>query len=737
MESSPTALDQPTTAAHQRSKANPICRFVLYRIGVLLYSHIPIPHSAMKTRLILSALITVLALSPAIRAEEGMWLYSNPPRQQLKDKYGFDVTDSWLDHLMKSSVRFNSGGSGSFVSGDGLVLTNHHVGADALQKFSTKEHNYLRDGFYAKSAAEEIKCVDLELNVLQSIEDVTARVNAAVPAALSGSDAALARRKITAEIEKESREKTGFRSDVVTLYQGGEYHLYRFKRYTDVRLVFAPEAQAAFYGGDPDNFEYPRYDLDVCFFRAYENDKPVQPVNYLKWSASGAADGELVFVSGHPGTTRRLLTAPELAYLRDNQIPYVDDLLKRREVLLLSWSGRSQENARRAKDDLFSIQNSRKVYDGRIAALQDPAFFGAKIAAEDAFKKQLAARPDSAEALAAYAKIADAQKTVAGVVLRHRFLEGGAGFNSEAFHIARNLLRAGEERPKPNGERLKEYADAKRESFEFDLFSDKPIYADLEIVTLADSLTFLVERLGANDPAVKAVLAGQSPRLRAADLISHSQVRDVAFRKKLYEGGAAAVAAAKDPLIELARLIDNEARDLRKVVEAQDEIKQQAQAAISKVRFAIQGTSNYPDATFTLRLSYGTVKGYDENGAHVPATTNIAGLYARSAEQNNQSPFDLPPSWIAKKSAVDLKVPYNFVSTNDIIGGNSGSPVVNRAAEFVGIIFDGNLQSLSADYGYEDVQSRALSVHSAGILEALRHVYDVPDLVNELVKGKR
>lgn len=691
----------------------------------------------MKLRSILPALTAVFTLSLSVRAEEGMWLFSNPPHQQLKDKYNFDATAPWLNHLMKASVRFNSGGSGSFVSGDGLVITNHHVGADALQKFSTKENNYLRDGFQAKTAADEIKCVDLELNVLQSIEDVTARVNAGIPAGMTGSDAALARRKITAEIEKESKDKTGLRSDVVTLYQGGEYHLYRFKRYTDIRLVFAPESQAAFFGGDPDNFEYPRYDLDVCFFRVYENDQPVHPEQFLKWSTAGAADGELVFVSGHPGTTRRLLTTPELAYLRDNQIPYILDLLKRREVLLGSWSGRSQENARRAKEDLFSIQNARKVYDGRIAALQDPAFFGAKVAAESAFKTQLIESHGAAEAFAAYDKIAEAQKITASVALRHRFIEGGHGFNADSFSIARRLLRAGDERPKPNGERLKEYAEAKRESFELDLFSDKPIYTDLETLTLADSLTFLVERLGAEDPMVKAVLAGQSPRARAAALINHTQVRDVEFRQRLYAGGAAAVAAAQDPLIELARLIDPEARELRKIVEAQDEIKQQAQAAISKVRFALQGTSNYPDATFSLRLSYGTVKGYEENDAHVPPTTNIAGLYARSAEQDNKPPFDLPPSWIAKKSALDLTTPFNFVSTNDIIGGNSGSPVVNRAAEFVGIIFDGNLQSLSGDYGYDDVQSRAVSVHSAVVLEALRKVYEVPALVNELVTGKR
>jgi hypothetical protein len=694
----------------------------------------------MKIRALLATVLfsfVLSSLSSLTRADEGMWLFSAPPREQVKARYGFEISDTWLDHLMKSSVRFNSGGSGSFVSGDGLVLTNHHVGADSLQKMSSQQNDYLRDGFYAKSAADEIKCNDLELNVLQSIEDVTTRVNAAIPAGATGDAAALARRKITAEIEKESREKTGLRSDVVTLYQGGAYHLYRSKRYTDIRLVFAPESQAAFYGGDPDNFEYPRYCLDVCFFRVYENDQPVKSEHFLKWSARGAADGELVFVSGHPGTTRRLLTIPELEYLRDNQIPYLLAQLKRREVLLTAWSGRNQENARRAKDDLFSLQNSRKVYDGRIAALQDPAFFDAKVVAENSFKQQLTGQPEGAAALAAYAQIASAQKILAGVATRYRFLESGGAFNAESFVLARQLLRSGEERPKPNGERLREYSDARRESFEQQLFSDKPIYPDFETVTLADSLTFMVEVLGANDPTVKKVLAGKSPRVRAAELINQTQVRDIAFRKKLYEGGTSAVSAAKDPLIEVARAIDAEARALRTTAEGQDEIKQQSQSAISKARFAMQGATNYPDATFTLRLSYGAVKGYEENGANVSATTKIAGLYQRSADQRNQPPFDLPPRWVEKKAMLDPEVPFNFVSTNDIIGGNSGSPVVNRAAEFVGIIFDGNIQSLSGDYGYSDVQARALSVHSAVVLEALKKVYEVPALVTELTNGKR
>jgi hypothetical protein len=691
----------------------------------------------MRNITVLRRLLVALTFSAFARADEGMWLYSNPPRAQIEAKYGFALTDAWLDHLSKASVRFNSGGSGAFVSADGLAITNHHVGADALQKMSSEKINYLRDGFYARSAADEIKCLDLELNVLQSVEDVTARVNAAVPAGATGDAAAQARRKITAEIEKESREKTGLRSDIVTLYQGGQYHLYRFKRYTDIRLVFAPETQIAFFGGDPDNFEYPRYDLDICLFRVYENGQPIHPKDYLKWSPVGAQDGELVFVSGHPGRTSRLLTVAELGYLRDVGLPYILELLKRREVLLTAWGARSAENARRARDDFFSVQNSRKVRDGELAALQDPAIINAKAAAEAAFKQQLAGRSDSTDALAAYARIATAQQVIKQHALRYRLLEGGQAFAGDSFGIARVLLRAGDERPKPNGERLKEFGEARRESLELGLFSDKPIYPDFEILQLGDALTFLTEQLGFADPTVQKILAGKAPRARAAELINGTQVRDVAFREKLYAGGAAAVTAVQDPLIELARAIDPEARELRKTMEAQDETKQQAQAAIARARFAIEGTGKYPDATFTLRLSYGAVKGYEENGQQVASITTLDGLYARSASQNNQPPFDLPPRWLARQATLDPHTPFNLVSTCDIIGGNSGSPTVNRAGEFVGIIFDGNIQSLSADYYYEDVQSRALGVHSAAIIEALRKVYDAPALADELLNGKR
>jgi hypothetical protein len=683
-------------------------------------------------------LLSAFALTA--RADEGMWLFNQPPRELLRERYQFDVTDAWLEHLQKSSLRFNSGGSGSFVSEDGLIISNHHVGADALQKVSTKEKDYLHDGFFARTLAEEIRCLDLELNVLDSIEDVTERVNAALPKDADISAAFLARRKIIAEIEKESLDKTGLRSDVVTLWQGGAYHLYRYKRYTDVRIVFAPEQQAAFYGGDPDNFEFPRFDMDICIFRAYENGAPAKIKNFLRFSPSGAKDGELVFVSGHPGGTSRLLTMTELEQLRDDAIPFRLATLKRLEVLLGNWSDRNDENARRAKEDLFGVKNSRKAFDGRLAGLLDPGLMGPKSEAEDAFKAKLAGKPEFADAAAAFDKIAAATRILTAQGRRGALLEGAQAFNCDSFSIARTLLRAGEERPKPNGERLHEFSDSSRTSLELGLFSTKPIYTDLETLTLADSLTFFATQFGGNDPLVQKVLAGKSPRERASELIEKTGVRDVAFRRRLYDGGSNEVAAANDPMIELARLVDPESRALRKVSEEQSEAKHQAHAALSNARNALLGTggSRYPDATFTLRLAFGTVKGYQEDdGKKVLALTTFDGLYRRAADMHNREPFDLPESWVKRKSRLDLKTPLNFVSTDDIIGGNSGSPVVNRAGEFVGIIFDGNLQSLPWDYAFSDKQGRAISVHSAAILAALKDVYGASDLARELVDGRR
>ena len=691
--------------------------------------------------------------APTVRADEGMWLFTAPPDKQLKEKYGFEPGAAWLNHLQKASVRFNSGGSGSFVSGEGLIITNHHVGADALQKFSDAQHNYLKDGFYAASRAEEKRCLDLELNVLMSIEDVTARVNAAVtpdgyraafgPAenvtSLTPEEAAKARRAVIANIEKESKDQTGLRADVVTLYEGGAYHLYRYKRYTDVRLVFAPEQQIAFYGGDPDNFEYPRFDLDICIFRAYENGQPVHPDEFLKWSANGAREHELIFVSGHPGSTSRELTLDVLKDARDRAVPRTLAQLYRTEKTLLTFSARSPENARRARGELFGVQNGRKAYDGWLAGLLDPEFF-AVLAAKEA---DLRSRIDAAyypEATAAYAKIAGAQREIAKIAPTYNALEGRrnpAAFNSTLFRLARILVRAASEKTVPNAARLPDFRDSSLPSLELRLFSEEPIYDDLEIATLTDSLTAFEGDLGAENPLVRQVLAGKGPSDRAAELVLGSKLKDVALRHRLYDGGAKALQAVADPMLDLARAIDPAARALRKQYEERDEIEQQAYGQIAKARFALEGTASAPDATFSLRLSYGTVEGYQEPGRAVPAFTHLSGLYQRAADHDNAMPFDLPPRWAEAKGRLKLDTPFDFVSTADIIGGNSGSPVVNRAGEFVGIIFDGNIQSLPLDYGYSDKQARAVSVDSRAIIEALRQVYHTDALATELTGGDR
>ncbi|MCA1659310.1 MAG: S46 family peptidase, partial [Verrucomicrobiaceae bacterium] len=633
----------------------------------------------------------------------------------------------------------------SFVSSNGLVITNHHVGFDTLQKVSSEKNNYVRDGFYAKAQKDEVKATDLELNVLISIDDVTGQVNAAVRPGLPADEAAKARAAAIAEIEKASREESGLRSDVVTLYQGGVYNLYRYKRYDDVRLVFAPEEQIAFFGGDPDNFEYPRFNLDICIFRAYDNGQPAKIEHFLKWNAKGPSDGELTFVSGHPGRTDRQLTVSELAELRDGEVPYLLSMYNRREVLLHSFAGEGFESARRVQDDVRSVENNRKRYTGYLAALLDPEVWRAIEEREKKLRDAMTASTQFASLGVVYERIKEAQEETAEILPVYQYFETFRGrsaasyrapraFYSTLFKYARRLVRAAEERPKPNGERFPEFRDSYRESLELELFSAEPVHADVEQLTLTDSLTDMATHFGPSHELVPKVLAGKSPAARASELVKGTKLQDLAFRKQLYEGGAAAVSGSTDPMIELARLVDAPAREARKVWEAQHERKQQAYAEIAKARFALQGTSTYPDATFTLRLSYGPVRGYEEDGRAVPPFTTLAGLYQRAAEHNSQPPFDLPKRWLDRKGKLNLNTPFNFVSTADIIGGNSGSPVVNKNNEFVGIIFDGNIQSLVLDCIYSEQQARAVSVNSAAISEALRKVYDAGALADELGK---
>ncbi len=689
-------------------------------------------------------LVTVLAVTlfstwgSAVFADEGMWLFNQPPRKVLEQRYGFDPSDEWLEHLQKSAVRFNSGGSGSFVSADGLVMTNHHVAADALHKLSSADRDLLKTGFHARTNAEELKCVDMELNVLMSIEDVTERVNAAVKPGMSPAEAQQARRAVSNTIEKESFDKTGLRSDVVTLFQGGRYNLYRYKKYTDVRLVFAPEKDIAFFGGDPDNFEYPRYDLDVSFFRIYEDGKPATPPDHLSWSKSGAEDEELIFVAGHPGRTDRLNTVAHLEFLRDTVFPNLLNIIRRREVNLQVYSSRGLENARRARDELFGYQNSRKARLGGLAGLQTPAIMDAKRKAEKALREAVDNDPKLKDVRGAWLEVETAIDQWRQVYTDYTLYERAMAFNTELYGIARGLIRLATETAKPNEDRLREYAEAGLDSLKQQLFSEAPIYSNLETVKLTDSLSYLIEQAGAENALVKEVMANLSPADRAAQLISGTKLTDVNVRKQLAEGGASAIAASDDPLIVLARTVDPTARDVRKTYEEKvEEPLRQAYAKIARAKFAIEGTSTYPDATFTLRLAFGQVKGYEDQGKAVPPWTTIGGAYEHALEHGSVPPFELPKSWLEDKSKLNLDTPFNFVSTADIIGGNSGSPVVNRAGEVVGLIFDGNIQSLVLDFVYTDKVARAVSVHSSAIIEALRKVYDAGELADELMQPRK
>jgi hypothetical protein len=692
----------------------------------------------MKLRRFLSALLLALfslqTLHFTALADEGMWTFNNVPRAEIKKKYGFEVTDEWLNNVRMASVRFNNGGSGSFVSSNGLVLTNYHIVEDIVGEVSTPEKDYAKEGFVAKTRAEEIKAPSLELNVLMGIEDVTSRVNGAVKTGMSDADAFAARRAEIAAIEGESLKATGMRSDVVTLYQGGQYNLYRYKKYTDVRLVFVPEFQAAFFGGDPDNFNFPRFNIDMALVRVYENDQPVKPAHFFKWSTAGAKEGSLVFVSGHPGSTSRLNTVAHLEQLRDTSIPIIIRLLERREGVLKKYMSLGEEQTRQAQSELNSVQNALKVYRGQLAGLKDATLVARKTKEEQALRKSIAGSPERQKMYGeAWDAIAKAHKAYPSYIRERRIFEQAGGFNSTLFNFARTLVRMAAENEKPNAERLPEYTDARRASLELGLYSPAPVHEDFEKLKLADSLGFMVELLGADNALVKQVLDGKTPEARANELIAGTKLKDPEYRKELAKGGQTAIAASEDPMIVVARLIDPKAREARKRYESEvTGVERSNYAKIARALFDTEGTKLYPDATFTLRLSYGAVEGYTENGKKVAPFTTLGGLYARADSFKQKFPYNLPPRWVEKKSAINPDTPFNFVSTNDIIGGNSGSPTINQNGELVGLIFDGNIQSLVGDFMYDGSVNRAISVDSRGMLEVLKKIFGGNEIAAEL-----
>ncbi len=668
--------------------------------------------------------------------DEGMWLFNLPPKEVLKARYGFDADARWLAHLELSSVRFG-GASGSFVSPSGLVITNHHVGRAIIQNLSTSDRDLMKTGFFARTRAEEIMCPGTEIQVLRDIEDVTAGVLKAATPLMTAAESAAAREKAIADLEKDSSEKSGLKCTVVNLYSGGMYHLYKYKVYSDVRLVFAPEYMVAKFGGDPDNFCFPRYALDICFFRVYENDAPLRPSHFLSWGSKDLKEGDLVFVSGNPGSTGRLLTCSQLEFLRDVSYPFLVRTYQRRRALLQAYGSRGREEARVALAPLLAIENSLKAYTGYLSGLVDEKLMKRKAQDEkrlrQAVEKDRVLNPLCGKA---WDEIARAQANYASFFEAYQDFEKGLAFNSVYFTYARTIVRLSQEARKPNRERLKEFREANIASLTSNLLSPAPIDDGFEIVKLAGSLTAFMEGT-ARVADIPEIMRTRSPDETAKDLIMKTRLKDPGERKKYIDQGWDAVQRSTDPMIKLALLVDPRSRELRARYEDEVEAAEVMNGAlVARALFKLKGTSIPPDATSTPRFSFGVVKGYVENGTRIPFLTTFTGLYERSDKFGGNPPFELPPSFKEKKYALRLDTPLDFVATCDSIGGNSGSPVVNRAGEFVGILFDGNLQSLPARFVYEDEINRSVMVHFQGIVEALRNVYDARSLLAELLGAK-
>ena len=683
-------------------------------------------------RLVCAFTLAIILFPLAGRAAEGMWTLDKLPTKELQAHYGFTPDAAWVEHAQRSALRLAGGCSGSFVSPDGLVLTNHHCVRECVQQLSTAQKNYVADGFYAKEGKDEVLCPTIELNRLDRISDVTARMKRAT-SGLEGAAFSKAQKAeqsgIEAECVGDDKERT--RCDVVELYHGGVYDLYRYHRFQDARLVFAPEESIAFFGGDPDNFNFPRYDLDIGMLRAYEDGKPAKVADYFPFSANGAADGELTMVLGHPWSTQRQFTIAQLERRRDVDLP--SRLLYASEMrgMLNRFATESAESARTSESDRFRLENSIKAYKGQEQALLDPQVFEVKRKQEAELRAFVDASPArKAKYGSSWDQIARAQLVYRSFETRWKFIEGGRGLDSQYFDFARQLVRVAAERAKPNAERLHEYTESALPTMQQEMLSNAPVYPGFEKVKLGWSLTKLREWLGADDATVRGVLGKEAPEAMAARLVDNTRLGDPAVRKALWEGGQAAIDASTDPFILLARQVDPEARALRKRYEDEVEAVEKKNAElIAQARFDKYGTNVYPDATSTLRLSDGVVKGWDEKGAPVKPFTEIAGAFDRAT---GLDPFKLPGSWIKAKDQLNGTQRFDFVTSNDIIGGNSGSPMINRKGEIVGLVFDGNIESLGGAYWFDERVNRTVAVHSGAIVEALRKVYGADRVVREI-----
>jgi Peptidase S46 len=675
-------------------------------------------------------LLAVVSFATTILADEGMWTYDNFPAAKMKAKYGWAPDALWLNHVRLASVRLAQGCSGSLVSPDGLVMTNHHCARSCVSDLADRQHDYIANGFYAVMAADEKKCPALEANQLVQITDVTSLMQAATA---GKSDRAFheAERSAKASIESKCGTAADVRCEVVTLYHGGVYDLYKYKRYQDLRVVFAPEESVAFFGGDPDNFTFPRYDLDTAFVRIYENGKPLHTDNYLKFATRGVHDGDIAFVSGNPGATEREDTLAELEFQRDMAQPFLLNLLSEIRGVLNEFGTKGDEQARTSNTLRFFVENSLKAYKGRQLALVQGSLLTDKARAENDFRKQVAANPNLvASCGGAWDAVAAAVAHERDIFVRNMLLERLPRRFSPLLGHAVALTRYAAEVGKADGQRLEEYADANFPALKQEIVSPAPIHAELEKTVLTWWLTKVREDLGTSDADVRTLMGKQSPEEIANALVDGTKLTDATLRAQLLAGGANAIDAYHDPLIDFARKLDTPARAVR--ADYENNVKAvitQNAALIAKARFALYGKSVYPDATFTLRLSYGTVAGYQENGQTVMPVTNFAGGYAHAT---GRDPFRLPARWIMAEKAVSPSTNLNFTSTNDIIGGNSGSPVIGRGGEAIGLIFDGNIQSLGGDFGYDGSVNRAIAVDVTGITETLKNIYHADRLVKEL-----